>query len=62
MGRRVGPWGLALTLWDIWRRIPPQHRRRLLTQARRHGPGIAKRAYAAVGYPSLGLARQVRPM
>jgi hypothetical protein len=47
MGRRVGPWGLALTIWDIWRRIPPQHRKRLVDQARRHGPRIARQAYEA---------------
>jgi hypothetical protein len=45
--RRVGPFGVALTLWDVWRRIPPQHRRRLLEQARRHGPRLAQRAYEA---------------
>ena len=32
--RKMGPIGLALTAYDIWRRIPPQHRRRLLQQAR----------------------------
>jgi hypothetical protein len=47
VGRRVGPWGLALTLWDIWRRLPPRHRKRLVDQARRHGPRIARQAYEA---------------
>ena len=42
--RRMGPVGLALTAYDIWRRIPPKHRRRLLQQARKHGPRIAKAA------------------
>src|SRR5437868_14009033 len=42
--RRAGPVGLALTAWDIWRRIPPKHRRTILKQARKHGPTIAKRA------------------
>jgi hypothetical protein len=39
--RRVGPVGLALTAWDIWRRIPKQHRRAIVRQARRHGPKVA---------------------
>jgi hypothetical protein len=42
--RRTGTLGLALTAWDIWRRIPPQHRRLIMRQARKHGPTIAKRA------------------
>ena len=44
MTRRMGPVGLALTAYDIWRRIPPKHRRRLLKEARKHGPRIAKAA------------------
>jgi hypothetical protein len=39
--RRAGPVGLALTAWDIWRRIPKQHRRAIVRQARRHGPKAA---------------------
>jgi hypothetical protein len=45
-GRGVGPVGLALTLLGIWRRIPSAQRRRLLAEARRHGPRLAKQAYA----------------
>ncbi|HVD49675.1 MAG TPA: hypothetical protein VNB50_06595 [Gaiellaceae bacterium] len=41
--RRTGTLGLALTAWDIWRRIPKQHRRALVRQARRHGPRIASK-------------------
>jgi hypothetical protein len=47
LGRRVGPLGVALTLYDIWRRIPPKHRKRLLQQARKHGPRLARQAYQA---------------
>jgi hypothetical protein len=36
--------GLAMTAWDIWRRIPPRQRKAILKQARKHGPTIAKRA------------------
>ena len=42
--RKMGPIGLALTAYDIWRRIPPRHRRRLMAEARRHGPRLAKAA------------------
>jgi hypothetical protein len=39
--RRTGTIGLALTAWDIWRRIPKQHRRAIVRQARIHGPRVA---------------------
>jgi hypothetical protein len=41
--RRAGPLGVALTAWDIWRRIPPRHRRAIIKQARKHGPRVAAR-------------------
>jgi hypothetical protein len=46
-GRKAGPLGTAIALWEIWKRIPPKHRRRLLRQARKHGPRLAKQAYKA---------------
>lgn len=45
--RRLGPIGTALTLWDIWRRLPPRQRRFIVKQARKHGPRLAKQAVAA---------------
>jgi hypothetical protein len=42
LGRRAGPWGTALLMWDVWRRIPPQHRKLIIRQARKHGPRLAK--------------------
>jgi hypothetical protein len=45
--RRTGTIGLALTAWDIWRRIPPRHRKTILKQARKHGPKVAKRVIEA---------------
>ena len=42
--RRAGVVGLAMSAWDIWRRIPPKHRKTILKQARKHGPTIAKHA------------------
>jgi hypothetical protein len=41
--RRTGTLGLALTAWDIWRRIPKQHRRVIIRQARKHGPKLASK-------------------
>jgi hypothetical protein len=42
--RRLGPLGLALTAYDIWRRIPPAQRRQLLAATRKHGPRLAANA------------------
>lgn len=45
--RRLGPIGAALTIWDIWRRLPPRQRRFIVKQARKHGPRLAKQAVTA---------------
>lgn len=42
--RRAGPLGLALTAYDIWRRIPPAQRRRIIAATREHGPRLAATA------------------
>lgn len=42
--RKVGPVGLALTAWDIWRRLPPEYRRQIMAATRKHGPKVAKAA------------------
>jgi hypothetical protein len=42
--RKAGVVGLALTAFDIWMRIPPNQRRQLMQQARKHGPRIARAA------------------
>ena len=44
LGRRLGPFGIALTAWDVWRRLPPQQRQRIIRAAREHGPRLAGRA------------------
>jgi hypothetical protein len=46
-GRGAGPLGLALTAWDIWRRLPPQQRQQVLQLARTYGPKVAARAVRA---------------
>jgi hypothetical protein len=38
---------MALTAWDVWRRLSPAQRRWLTAQARTHGPRLAKQAWAA---------------
>jgi hypothetical protein len=45
--RRAGPIGLVLTAWDIWRRIPPRHRKTIVKHARKHGPRLAARVVQA---------------
>jgi hypothetical protein len=37
----MGPVGLALTAWDVWRRLPPKQRKQVLNLARKHGPKVA---------------------
>jgi hypothetical protein len=44
---KVGPLALALTAWDIWRRLPPRQRKQLIGIARRHGPKVAASAIRA---------------
>jgi hypothetical protein len=43
-GRRVGAVGMALTAWDIWRRLPPEYRKQILAATRKHGPRLAMTA------------------
>jgi hypothetical protein len=44
LGRRFGALGLALTAYDVWRRIPPSQRKWLLEATRTHGPRLASKA------------------
>jgi hypothetical protein len=45
--RRYGPLGIALTAWDIWRRLPPRQRKQVLNIARVYGPKVAARVMQA---------------
>ena len=38
---RPGPIGVAITLYDLWRRLPPRQRKQLIRLARKHGPTAA---------------------
>jgi hypothetical protein len=40
---RPGPVGIAITLWDVWRRLPPKQRKQVLALARKHGPKAASK-------------------
>jgi hypothetical protein len=40
--RGAAPLTAALTVYDIWRRLPPAQRRWLWRQARMHGPRVAR--------------------
>ena len=44
---RVGLFGLVLTAYDVWRRLPEAQRRQALKAARQHGPRLASMAAAA---------------
>jgi hypothetical protein len=47
LSRRVGPLGLALTAYDLYRRLPPKQRKQVLELARKHGPNVAAKALKA---------------
>jgi hypothetical protein len=36
--RRVGPVGIALTAYDVWRRLPPAQRKQILDATRKQAP------------------------
>ncbi len=38
---RPGPVGVAITVFDLWRRLPPKQRKLALQLARKHGPKAA---------------------
>jgi hypothetical protein len=42
--RRPGPVGLALTAFELWRRLPAKQRRQILEATRKQAPRAAARA------------------
>ena len=42
--RQAGPIGLALTAYDVWRRLSPRQRRLIVRQAQKYGPAVAAQA------------------
>jgi len=47
LSRGAGVFGAALTVVDVWRRLPPKQRRWVARQARKHGPRLARQAFHA---------------
>lgn len=45
--KRAGKIGLAFTLYELWKRLPPSQRRKLVQSARTQGPKLASRAIDA---------------
>jgi hypothetical protein len=43
---RAGPFGLALTVYELWRRLPPKQRQQMLKALRKHGPKLASQVLA----------------
>ena len=37
LGRRLGPVGVALVVYDVWRHLPAKQREQLLEQSVKHG-------------------------
>jgi hypothetical protein len=56
----VGPVGLLLTAYDLWRRLPPRQRQMIVAQARKHGPRLANAA-AAKGRERARRGRRPKP-
>jgi hypothetical protein len=50
--RRVRPVTVAVAMVEAWRRLPPEHRQRLLMAARRNAPRVAS-SLARRGRPRL---------
>ena len=56
--RGLGPLGLAIMAYDVWRRLPPSARRRLLAEGRRHAPALATRGRALIERGRIASARR----
>ena len=39
--RPTNPIGVAMTAFELWRRLPPKQRKRVLEATRTHGPKLA---------------------
>jgi hypothetical protein len=44
---RAGLFGIALTAWKLWQRVPEAQRRQAYAAARKHGPRLAMQAREA---------------
>ncbi len=41
---RPGPVTVAVTAYNLWKRLSPQQRRQIMAMARRHGPTVMAQA------------------
>jgi hypothetical protein len=41
LGVKLGPVGLTLAAWDVYRRLPPRYRRQFRSMLFKHGPRVA---------------------
>ena len=41
---RAGAFGLALSAYDVWRKLPPERRNMIVDQVRKHGPKVMREA------------------
>jgi hypothetical protein len=39
--RRLGPLGIGLTAYDVWRRLPAKQRQKLIAHGRKHSGRVA---------------------
>jgi hypothetical protein len=57
---RVGPIGIALTTWDIYRRLSPKQRRQVQELVVKHGPRLATSAAKAAAIASAKATARVK--
>jgi len=42
--RKPGPVGLALTAYDVWKKLPKERKKQIVEQVRKNGPTVARGA------------------
>jgi hypothetical protein len=56
--RGAGPIGLALSAYDVWRRLSPRQKQLVIKQVKRHGPKIAGQAMRSARAAAESLKRR----
>jgi hypothetical protein len=54
--RRAGAMGLVLTAYDAWKKLPPERRQKIVSEAKKYGPKVAKEAVSV----ARGAAKRAR--
>jgi hypothetical protein len=49
--------GLALSAYDVWKKLPPERRDKIVAQVRKHGPKVVKEAASV----ARAAAKRARP-